>query len=52
LRRRSASPLYAACAIGRVARDEVKGRIWRYLSALLLALIVMALFLWLSIGFL
>ena len=43
---------YAACAIGRVSPDEAMGRIWPYLGAVLLALIVMALFPWLSIGFL
>ena len=43
---------YAACAIGRVAPDEAMGRVWPYLGAVLLALIVVALFPWLSIGFL
>jgi tripartite ATP-independent transporter DctM subunit len=43
---------YAACAIGRVSPDEAMGRIWPYLGAVLLALIVVALFPWLSIGFL
>jgi TRAP-type C4-dicarboxylate transport system permease large subunit len=42
---------YAAGAIGRGAPDEAMGRIWPYLGAVLLALIVMALFPWLSIGF-
>jgi tripartite ATP-independent transporter DctM subunit len=43
---------YAACAIGRVSPDAAMGRIWPYLGAVLLALIVVALFPWLSIGFL
>jgi tripartite ATP-independent transporter DctM subunit len=43
---------YAACAIGRVSPDEAMGRVWPYLAAVLLALIVVALVPWLSIGFL
>src|SRR5206468_9768208 len=43
---------YAACAIGRVPPDEAMGRVWPYLGALLLALIVVAAVPWLSIGFL
>jgi TRAP-type C4-dicarboxylate transport system permease large subunit len=43
---------YAACAIGRGAPEEAMGRIWPYLGAVLLALIVVALFPWLSIRFL
>jgi TRAP-type C4-dicarboxylate transport system permease large subunit len=43
---------YAACAIGRVSPDEAIGRIWSYLGALLLALIVVAAIPWLSTGFL
>jgi tripartite ATP-independent transporter DctM subunit len=43
---------YAACAIGRVSPDEAMGRVWPYLAAVLLALIVIALVPWLSIGFL
>jgi tripartite ATP-independent transporter DctM subunit len=43
---------YAACAIGRVSPDQAMGRVWPYLGALFLALIVVALFPWLSIGFL
>jgi tripartite ATP-independent transporter DctM subunit len=43
---------YAACAIGRVAPDAAMGRVWPYLAAVLAALIVVALFPWLSIGFL
>src|SRR6266852_1780858 len=43
---------YAACAIGRVSPDAAMGRVWPYLGALLLALIVVALVPWLSVGFL
>ncbi len=43
---------YAACAIGRVSPDEAMSRVWPYLGALILALIVVAAFPWLSIGFL
>ena len=43
---------YAACAIGRVSPDEAMGRVWPYLGALVLALIVVAAVPWLSIGFL
>ena len=43
---------YAACAIGRVSPDQAMGRVWPYLGAVLIALIVVALFPWLSIGFL
>ena len=43
---------YAACAIGRVSPDESMGRIWPYLAALLVALVIVAAFPWLSIGFL
>jgi tripartite ATP-independent transporter DctM subunit len=43
---------YAACAIGRVSPDEAMGRVWPYLGAVLVALVVVALFPWLSIGFL
>ena len=43
---------YAACAIGRVSPDAAMTRIWPYLGALLLALIVVALVPWISIGFL
>jgi TRAP-type C4-dicarboxylate transport system permease large subunit len=43
---------YAACAIGRVSPDAAMGRVWPYLGAVLVALIVVALFPWLSIGFL
>jgi len=43
---------YAACAIGRVSPDEAMGRVWPYLGALVLALIVVAALPWLSVGFL
>ena len=43
---------YAACAIGKVAPDQAIGRVWPHLGALFLALIVIALFAWISIGFL
>jgi tripartite ATP-independent transporter DctM subunit len=43
---------YAACAIGRVSPDEGMSPIWGYMFALLLGLIVVAAFPWISIGFL
>src|ERR1700732_2112172 len=43
---------YAACAIGRVSPDEAMGRVWPYLGAVLIALVVVALIPWLSIGLL
>jgi tripartite ATP-independent transporter DctM subunit len=43
---------YAACAIGRVSPDEAMTRIWPYLGALLLALVIVAAVPWLSLGFL
>jgi len=43
---------YAACSIGRVSADAVFGRVWGYLGALLLALLVVAFVPWLSVGFL
>jgi tripartite ATP-independent transporter DctM subunit len=43
---------YAACAIGRVSPDAAMGRVWPYLGALMIALIFVAAFPWLSIGFL
>jgi TRAP-type C4-dicarboxylate transport system permease large subunit len=43
---------YAACAIGEVNPDLAFKRVWPYLGALLVALIVIAIFPWLSIGFL
>jgi tripartite ATP-independent transporter DctM subunit len=43
---------YAACAIGRVSPDDAMGRVWPYLAAVFVALIIVALIPWLSIGFL
>src|SRR5487761_226047 len=43
---------YGACAIGRVSPDEAIWRIWPYIGALVVALIIVAAFPWLSIGFL
>jgi TRAP-type C4-dicarboxylate transport system permease large subunit len=43
---------FTACAIGRVEPDEAMGRIWPYLGALLLAVIMVAAVPWLSTGFL
>ncbi|MDM0116417.1 TRAP transporter large permease subunit [Variovorax sp. J22R133] len=43
---------YAACAIGKVDPDRAMKRIWPYLGALIVALVVIAAFPWLSIGFL
>ena len=43
---------YAACAIGRVPPEAAMGRVWPYLAAVLAALVIVALFPWLSIGFL
>lgn len=43
---------YAACAIGRVSPDEAMPRVWRYLGALFVALVIIAAVPWLSTGFL
>lgn len=43
---------YAACAIGKVPSDGVISKVWGYLAALVLALIIVASFPWISIGFL
>jgi len=43
---------YAACAIGRVDPAEGIRPIWGYLLALLIGLIIVAIFPWISIGFL
>jgi tripartite ATP-independent transporter DctM subunit len=43
---------YAACAVGRVDPSEGIKPIWPYLAALLVGLIVVAIFPWFSIGFL
>jgi tripartite ATP-independent transporter DctM subunit len=43
---------YAACAIGRVDPNEGIGPIWGYLLALMVGLVIVAIFPWISIGFL
>jgi tripartite ATP-independent transporter DctM subunit len=43
---------YGACAIGKISPDDAIWRIWPYIFALIVALIVVAAFPWLSIGFL
>jgi len=43
---------YGACAIGKISPDDAIWRIWPYIFALIAALIVVAAFPWLSIGFL
>ena len=43
---------YAACAIGRVSPDAAMRRIWPYLLALLVGLVLVAAVPWFSIGFL
>jgi len=43
---------YAACAIGRVDPDHAVAHVWPYLGALFVALMVIAAWPWLSIGFL
>ncbi len=43
---------YAACAIGRVSPDAGMQRIWPYMAALLLGLLVVAAIPWISTGFL
>lgn len=43
---------YAACAIGRVSPDAAMRRIWPYLAAVLVGLIVVAVVPWFSTGFL
>ncbi|MBB5540861.1 ABC transporter permease [Paraburkholderia fungorum] len=43
---------YAACAIGKVSPDRVVSRVWGYLGALFIALLLVAFVPWLSIGFL
>lgn len=43
---------YAACAVGRVAPDHAIKHVWPHLSALFVALVLLILFPWLSIGFL
>ncbi|MEP7209025.1 MAG: TRAP transporter large permease subunit [Casimicrobiaceae bacterium] len=43
---------YAACAIGKVSPDLAMRRVWVYLGALFIALIIIAAVPWISIGFL
>ena len=43
---------YGACAIGKISPDDAIGRIWPYICALCVALMIVAAFPWLSIGFL
>ena len=43
---------YFSCAIGGVSPDVAMARVWTYLGILLIAVIVIAAFPWLSIGFL
>ena len=43
---------YAACAIGKAAPTEAMKRIWPYLASLVVMLVLLAAFPWLSIGFL
>jgi tripartite ATP-independent transporter DctM subunit len=43
---------YAACAIGKVSPDGVGRRVWRYLLALVVALVVVTFVPWISTGFL
>jgi len=43
---------YTACAIGKVSPDRVVNRVWTYLGALLVALLLVAFVPWLSIGLL
>jgi tripartite ATP-independent transporter DctM subunit len=43
---------YAACAIGKVSPDQVFSRVWGYLAALVIALLIVVAVPWLSIGFL
>ncbi len=43
---------YGACAIGKISPDDALWRIWPYIFALVVALIIVAAFPWLSVGFL
>ncbi|WER45674.1 TRAP transporter large permease subunit [Cupriavidus sp. WKF15] len=43
---------YAACAIGRVSPDVAMPRVWPHMAALFIALLLLALVPWFSIGFL
>lgn len=42
---------YAACAIGKISPDRAMNRIWGYIAALIVALIVVVLVPWVSVGF-
>jgi tripartite ATP-independent transporter DctM subunit len=43
---------YGACAIGKISPDDALWRIWPYIFALVIALIIVAAVPWLSVGFL
>ena len=43
---------YGACAIGRISPDDALWRIWPYIGALIVSLLIVAAIPWLSIGFL
>ncbi|AVF41970.1 TRAP transporter large permease subunit [Pandoraea apista] len=43
---------YAACAIGKTSPDKVFNRMWTYMGALLIALLIVVFIPWISIGFL
>ncbi len=43
---------YGACAIGKISPDDALWRIWPYIFALLVALVIVAAVPWLSVGFL
>ena len=43
---------YAACAIGRVSPDVAMARVWPHLAALFVALLILIVVPWFSIGFL
>ena len=43
---------YAACAIGKTSPDRVMGRVWGYMAALGMALLLVTFIPWLSTGFL
>ncbi len=43
---------YGACAIGKISPDDALWRIWPYIFALVVALVIVAAIPWLSVGFL
>jgi tripartite ATP-independent transporter DctM subunit len=43
---------YAACAIGRVSPDVAISRVWPHIAALFVALVILVVFPWFSVGFL